>query len=356
MSGFPRGGSCSNADVGVRRRRCVAAGPLGRKVRRVQHRRDERLQGEGSAAMTEITRRRLMQYGAGAGAGLVMWRFGGRPGVRRGPGRHVDPRASQVRYAAGNSPGDAAQRRSLPGKGKGQSTTTGSRCASSASTSSAEHAAAADQGLELRLRGSPDTFNYPAFTIEANGAAGPRQMGQRPGRRDGKFRPHLLPIDQTLHWANPPGARARDMARHRAGALHGAGADRHPPPRRPHVRGQRRLPGGLVPARRERTSPPATHRRARGTNASRTKAASRLGSAVDAGHARRSSTPTISAAATLWYHDHTLGMTRVNVHAGPAAFYLLRGGPGDDGRPAAPRSGAGGRRPARTVTTSRSRS
>ena len=34
-------------------------------------------------------------------------------------------------------------------------------------------------------------------------------------------------------------------------------------------------------------------------------------------------------ATTLWYHDHTLGMTRVNVYAGPAGFWLLRGGPGD---------------------------
>jgi FtsP/CotA-like multicopper oxidase with cupredoxin domain len=31
----------------------------------------------------------------------------------------------------------------------------------------------------------------------------------------------------------------------------------------------------------------------------------------------------------MWYHDHTLGMTRVNVYAGPAGFYLLRGGPDD---------------------------
>ncbi len=34
-------------------------------------------------------------------------------------------------------------------------------------------------------------------------------------------------------------------------------------------------------------------------------------------------------AATMWYHDHTLGMTRANVYAGPAGFYLLRGGPAD---------------------------
>ena len=30
---------------------------------------------------------------------------------------------------------------------------------------------------------------------------------------------------------------------------------------------------------------------------------------------------------TLWYHDHTLGMTRLNVYAGPAGFFLVRGGP-----------------------------
>ena len=31
----------------------------------------------------------------------------------------------------------------------------------------------------------------------------------------------------------------------------------------------------------------------------------------------------------LWYHDHTLGMTRVNVYAGPVGFYCIRGGPSD---------------------------
>jgi hypothetical protein len=50
------------------------------------------------------------------------------------------------------------------------------------------------------------TFNYPAFTIEAT--------HRRPVRikwinglvdTDGNFLPHLLAVDQTLHWANPPG-------------------------------------------------------------------------------------------------------------------------------------------------------
>ena len=39
--------------------------------------------------------------------------------------------------------------------------------------------------------------------------------------------------------------------------------------------------------------------------------------------------PNDQAATTLWYHDHTLGMTRLNVYAGPAGFYLIRGGAHD---------------------------
>ena len=53
----------------------------------------------------------------------------------------------------------------------------------------------------------PASFNYPAFTIEARWrtpVAGP--VDQRPeGPGDGELPPHLLPVDPTLHWANPPG-------------------------------------------------------------------------------------------------------------------------------------------------------
>ena len=35
-------------------------------------------------------------------------------------------------------------------------------------------------------------------------------------------------------------------------------------------------------------------------------------------------------ARTNWYHDHALGMTRLNVYAGPAGFYIIRGGPDDE--------------------------
>ncbi|HSJ50208.1 MAG TPA: multicopper oxidase domain-containing protein, partial [Actinomycetota bacterium] len=40
--------------------------------------------------------------------------------------------------------------------------------------------------------------------------------------------------------------------------------------------------------------------------------------------------PNEQRASTIWYHDHTLGMTRLNVYAGPAGFYLIRGGPEGD--------------------------
>jgi FtsP/CotA-like multicopper oxidase with cupredoxin domain len=40
--------------------------------------------------------------------------------------------------------------------------------------------------------------------------------------------------------------------------------------------------------------------------------------------------PNTQRASTLWYHDHMLGMTRLNVYAGPAGFFIIRGGPGDE--------------------------
>jgi spore coat protein A, manganese oxidase len=42
------------------------------------------------------------------------------------------------------------------------------------------------------------------------------------------------------------------------------------------------------------------------------------------GHSRTLYYPNIQSAATLWYHDHALAITRLNVYAGLAGFYLLR--------------------------------
>jgi len=43
-----------------------------------------------------------------------------------------------------------------------------------------------------------------------------------------------------------------------------------------------------------------------------------------AGNSARYTYENDQAAATLWFHDHALGVTRLNVYAGLAAFYLLR--------------------------------
>ena len=40
--------------------------------------------------------------------------------------------------------------------------------------------------------------------------------------------------------------------------------------------------------------------------------------------------PNENRASTIWYHDHALGMTRLNVYAGPAGFFIIRGGPHGD--------------------------
>ncbi|WP_231687848.1 multicopper oxidase [Bacillus sp. FJAT-27251] len=113
--------------------------------------------------------------------------------------------------------------------------------------------------------------------------------------------PHLFPVDPTLHWANPN--------------------DFHPqgPPFNP-------FPPGYVQA--QSPVPIVTHLHG-GENPS----------AYD-GHpetwftangikgpefvTRKYTYPNKQQPTTLWYHDHALGITRLNVMAGLAGFYLLR--------------------------------
>ncbi len=64
----------------------------------------------------------------------------------------------------------------------------------------------------------PGTFNYPAFTIEAKWSAPVRvKWINQLVDASGDYLPHLLPIDQTLHWANPPGAPRRARRPRQAG-------------------------------------------------------------------------------------------------------------------------------------------
>jgi spore coat protein A len=153
-----------------------------------------------------ISRRQFMQYGAGAGSAAVLWRLGGGRAWAQPAGGLLDPR-SIPKYAAPLVVPPAMPRSARrgkrsrgvdyyeiavrqfeqqvlpPGMGLGPTTVWG--------YGSANH---------------PQTFNYPSFTIEAD--------WRRPVRvkwinelvdARGHFLPHLLPVDQTLHWANPPG-------------------------------------------------------------------------------------------------------------------------------------------------------
>lgn len=169
-----------------------------------------------------------------------------------------------------------------------------------------------------------NVFTYPGRTFEAR--------VDRPVRvkwinslvdSRGRYLSHILPIDQTLHWANPPQDCIDDM-------IMG-----------PDCRGQKQGPYlGPVPI--------VTHLHGAhvGSNSDGYPEAWYLPNArnIPPSYAKQGSrfdqingVPAVPGAATyqypndqrattLWYHDHSLGMTRVNVYSGLAGFYILRGG------------------------------
>jgi spore coat protein A, manganese oxidase len=148
----------------------------------------------------------------------------------------------------------------------------------------------------------------------------------------GDFLPHLLPVDPTLHWANPPGGSfgrdRRPMFESTPGVYTG------PVPIVTHLHGGHNTEDSdgypeawYLP--HARNIPPGYARTGSLYSDFRAKAQHRLHQNWSPGSAvfqyENDQRP-----ATLWFHDHVLGMTRVNVYAGPAGFYLLRGTPPTD--------------------------
>lgn len=185
--------------------------------------------------------------------------------------------------------------------------------------------------------------NAPSLTIEAK--------WNRPVRvkwindlkdANGNYLPHLLPVDPTLHWANPPGGVTGRDTRPTFTATPSAYTG--PVPIVTHVHGAVGV-GDESDGYAEAWYLPAA------TNLPvdyavtgswydffAGKAAATLGATWEPGYATFEY-PNQNRASTIWYHDHTLGMTRLNVYAGPAGFYIIRGGPGDmvlDSRTGAP--------------------
>jgi bilirubin oxidase len=182
--------------------------------------------------------------------------------------------------------------------------------------------------------GQPQTKNYPAFTIEA--------QRDRPVRvkwinnlvdASGNHLPHLLPVDQTLHWANPGkhqcmnGTQTTDcrpVGSTDAEKLFLQTPYDGPVPLVTHVHGAHVTPESdgypeawFLPAAMDTPTWFATEGSNYGDYLG--------GSGSGAGYAVFQY-PNDQRSATLWYHDHTLGMTRTNVYAGPAGFYLVRDG------------------------------
>ena len=180
-------------------------------------------------------------------------------------------------------------------------------------------------------------FNYPAFTVEntVDTTTTVDWINDLKDPATGRFLPHLLPIDQTLHWANPSaeciegiprtdcrGTRAQPytgpvpIVTHVHGAHVGPESDGYPEAwwlpdptgsnfscvtdpaqaRDSKYVCQGSLANGYGPAANTNATPGVAN----------------------------FTYPNDQPSTTLWYHDHSLGMTRNNVYAGPAGYWLIR--------------------------------
>jgi len=180
--------------------------------------------------------------------------------------------------------------------------------------------------------------NAPSLTIESK--------WNRPVRikwindlkdADGHYLPHLLPVDPTLHWANPP--QGSDPAHYGEGPRDSRpafettpGAYTGPVPIVTHVHGAVSV-GDESDGYAEAWYLPAANNIPAGYANEGTwydffadKAAKNFGVSWGPGFAIFNY-PNNQRESTIWYHDHSLGMTRLNVYAGPAGFFLVRGGP-----------------------------
>ncbi len=186
--------------------------------------------------------------------------------------------------------------------------------------------------LGFGATGNAGTFHTPGYTIEAtvNRPARVTWWNQLIDSR-GNFVPHPLTVDPTLHWANPPGGIVgRDSQ---------PVFDSTPPPYRGPVPLVVHLHGGhsfddsdgypeawTLPV--ARNIPTGYARVGTFYDQFKASAQARYGVVWQPGNSVYQYINDQRATA-LWYHSHDLGMTRVNMNAGMAGMYLLRGGASD---------------------------
>ncbi len=173
------------------------------------------------------------------------------------------------------------------------------------------------------------TFFNPAFTVEVtqNTQADVRWMNQLVDS-NGHFLRHIIRdadgvpvVDPTLHWANPAqlcqdGSTRTDCRGNTAGPYVG------PVPMVTHVHGAH--VGPTSDGYPEAWWLPAANDIPTGyaTSGSRFNDVSGTNNGA-LGYADYSY-PNDQPTATLWYHDHALGITRLNVYAASAGFWLIR--------------------------------
>lgn len=190
------------------------------------------------------------------------------------------------------------------------------------------------------------TFNYPAWTIETP-VGTPNKIRWINDLKDpvtGNYLTYFLPTDQTVHWANPTGSgcvnplgNLTDCSTANPGPYTG------PVPIVVHVHGSdvndlsdgypeawflpaaSNIPAGYVVKGSKFTEvDPVNNPTGVSTFAPRPYPQALPGASF---YLYDNNQP----ATTIWYHDHAEGVTRLNVYAGMAGFYLLRGGPFDGG-------------------------
>ena len=193
------------------------------------------------------------------------------------------------------------------------------------------------------VRGS---HGYPALTVEAR-VGQPVEVtwvNRLVHGRSGRYLPHLLPVDPTLHWANPGGG---EDGRDDDGMFDSTpGPYRGPVPVSVHLHGghtgqesdgypeawflpdSRSIPDGYASVGSHYEEMAAHYEAEYGEEWAPGTARAHYGND--------------QAATTLWFHDHALGITRLNVYSGQAGFYLLRGGEHDLPPGVLPGAGSGG--------------
>ncbi|MBS4095351.1 MAG: multicopper oxidase domain-containing protein [Sulfuricella sp.] len=283
-----------------------------------------------------ITRRQFLNYSGGAGAGLFLSsRFGfmGRAFAVPLPGGTLDP-ATITKFAM-----PLVVLPAMPQAGHGA----GQRGAVD------RYEIAARQFRQQVLPAGlptttvwgygapshPESFHYPAYTIEARYRI-PLQAHWINELKDdqGRYLPHLLPVDPTLHWANPGGGiSGRDQRPVFSNGTPGAYSG--PIPLVTHLHGGHSaddsdgypsawvLPDAAnIP---DSYAPTGAH-----WEVFRERFVRRTGGREWRKGSSVYQYENDQRATTLWYHDHALGMTRLNMYAGLMGLYNLRGGPGDE--------------------------